>query len=76
MALVAARKLSETWREAVARQAGSFGQEGAALLLFDCEISAGRTPVEAAWNALNELNCLADDETPEYPLSFDLSLGL
>ncbi len=62
---VAKRKLTETWREAVARRGLECGRERECLAAFDREIRAGRREVEAAYAALLHHDCLS--EIPDGP---------
>ncbi len=59
MPQVAKRKLTETWRQAVARRAAECDREVACLAAYDREIRAGRREVEAAYAALRLHDCLS-----------------
>jgi len=65
MALVARRKMTETWREAVARQAGD--EAGRALQAFDDGAASGLPEAEAAYLALKALDRLAFVDLPGDP---------
>lgn len=58
MSYVAKRKLTETWREAVARRGAECGVLRECLTAFDGEILAGRHEAEAAYAALARCNIL------------------
>ncbi len=60
MPIVAKRKLTETWREAVARRARECGREEACLQAFDARRAAGAPEAEAAYRSLAEADCLSD----------------
>ena len=56
---VAKRKLTETWREAVARRAAECDREAECLEAYDRAVRAGRRDVEAAYAALSRHDCLS-----------------
>jgi hypothetical protein len=67
MPLVAKRKLTETWREAVARRGAERGRRQECLALFDSCVAAGAGEAEAAFETLRRWNCLFVVEGPEDP---------
>ena len=58
MPLVAKRKLTETWRDAVARRAGEFGVRQECLRTFEFHLVDGKHEAEAAYFSLEEFECL------------------
>jgi hypothetical protein len=56
--LVAKRKVSKTWREAVACRGEALGHHGACVRAFDDYLSSGKTDYEAAFLALRDQQCL------------------
>ena len=56
---VAKRKLTETWRQAVARRAAECDREAECLADYDRAVRAGRREVEAAYAALSLHDCLS-----------------
>ena len=59
MPLVAKRKLTETWREAVARRDEPVAAEEAWLRVFDAYLADGRNEVEAAYLTLARFEALS-----------------
>jgi hypothetical protein len=58
MPLVVKRKLSETWRDAVARRAREFGVEQECLLAYEERVREGMHEAEAAFRALESFEGL------------------
>jgi len=58
MSSVAKRKLSQSWREAVAARAAEFGVEVACLSRFDTAIESGAAEHVGAYWALQSEGCL------------------
>ena len=67
--LVATRKVSDTWRDAVARRGEAFGARSPCLRAFDDYLSSGKTDFEAAFLTLRDHHCLWLIEGPEDPFS-------
>ena len=67
MPLVARRKLSETWREAVARRARELAVEADCLRSFDEFLTGGLPEAEAAYRALSRHKALFS--VPDGPTS-------
>jgi hypothetical protein len=65
MALVAKRKLTESWREATARRGRQFGREQECLQPFDAFVAAGMSDFEAAYRALEPHGFLWPVEEPQ-----------
>src|SRR3954452_5579433 len=68
-ALVARRKLTETWRDSVARRGALSGQRTACLRAYDVYVADGRKDFEAAYLALRDHQCLWRVDGPEDPFS-------
>jgi len=58
MPLVAKRKLTESWRDAVAERAREFGAEEAWLRIFDTHLQEGKHEAEAAYLTLARFDAL------------------
>ena len=58
MPLVVKRKLSETWRDAVARRGSEFGLEQECVPAFEAQLEDGKHEAEAAYLALASFDCL------------------
>ena len=58
MPLVAKRKLSETWREAVASRARQFDAEEEWVRVYDAHLSKGKHEAEAAYMTLARFDAL------------------
>jgi hypothetical protein len=67
MALVAKRKLTESWREATARRAREFGREQDCLRPFDAFVATGMSEFEAAYRALKLHGLLWPVDEPQDP---------
>lgn len=67
MALVAKRKVTETWRDAVTRRAAAFGVEAACIGVFDSARADGQAEHEAAFAALKAYGCLFEVDLPGDP---------
>jgi hypothetical protein len=67
MALVAKRKLTETWREAIARRGREFGREQDCLKPFDALVAGGMRDVEAAYQVLKQHGFLSPVDEPQDP---------
>jgi hypothetical protein len=67
MALVAKRKLTETWREAIARRGREFGREQDCLEPFDALVAAGMRDLEAAYQVLKQHGFLWPVDEPQDP---------
>jgi hypothetical protein len=59
MPLVAKRKLTESWREAVARRAREHGAREDWTRVFDAHLGAGKDEAEAAFLTLAEFDALS-----------------
>jgi len=58
MPMVAKRKLTETWREAVARRGRELALEAECLRAFDESVAAGEPEAAAAFRALARFGAL------------------
>ena len=58
MPLVAKRKLTETWRDAVARRGGEFDREKEVVRAYEAHLIDGKNEAEAAYMTLADFNCL------------------
>ena len=58
MPLVAKRKLTETWREAVAKRGQEFAREDQWLRVFDAHLAEGKHEAEAAYMTLARFKAL------------------
>ena len=58
MPLIAKRKLSESWREAVASRAREFRAEEEWVRIFDAHLAAGKHDAEAAYLTLAHFSAL------------------
>jgi hypothetical protein len=58
MPLVAKRKLTETWRDAVARRARERAVEAECLRTFDEFLARGQPEAEAAYRSLSRFDAL------------------
>ncbi len=67
MALVAKRKVTQTWRDAVAGRAAAFGVEAACIAAFDSAVADGEAEHAAAFAALRTWNCLFEVSLPGDP---------
>jgi hypothetical protein len=67
MALIAKRKLHQTWREAVAARASGTDADADCLTTFDAILAAGKTEAEAAFRALGAYSLLWDVQGPTDP---------
>lgn len=67
MALIAKRRLAETWREAVAARAGAAGRDGEAVSIYDRLRAEGRHEAEAAFHALGHVHLLWSVDLPGDP---------
>jgi hypothetical protein len=67
MALIAKRKLHQTWREAVAARASGTDAETDCLAAFEAILAAGKTEAEAAFRALGAHSLLWDVQGPTDP---------
>jgi len=68
-ALVARRKLTETWRDSVAQRGALSGQRTACLRAYDTYVTDGRKDFEAAYLALRDQHRLWRVDGPEDPFS-------
>lgn len=64
MALIAKRKTTETWREAVAARVGG---DAGRLAVFDERVASGTSEAEAAYQTLGEAGLLWDVEALDDP---------
>jgi hypothetical protein len=67
MALIAKRKLHQTWREAVAARASGTNAEADCLDAFDAILATGKTEAEAAFRALGAHGLLWNVQGPTDP---------
>jgi len=67
MALIAKRKLHQTWREAVIARVAGTDAETDCLAALDAILAAGKTDAEAAFRALGGHNLLWDVQGPTDP---------
>lgn len=67
MALVAKRNVEESWEDAIARMASPRGHATACLAIFETRVSSGFKEHEAAYLALQELECLQRVDLPGDP---------
>jgi hypothetical protein len=58
MPLVVKRKLSESWRDAVARRGGEFGLEQECVRAYEERLDEGMHEAEAAFRTLASFDCL------------------
>ena len=65
MALVARRRMSETWAQAIAREAGE--RAPSVLADFDARVARGEDEVDAAYRALEAHDALATVRLPGDP---------
>ena len=67
MALIAKRKIHQTWREAVAARAADEEVRARCLVVFDGIVNQGRSEAEAAFQALAVQHLLWDVVGPTDP---------
>jgi hypothetical protein len=67
MALIAKRKIHQTWREAVVARAADEGARSRCLAVFDEIVGQGRSEAEAAFRALAAQSLLWDVVGPTDP---------
>jgi hypothetical protein len=67
MALIAKRKIHQTWREAVAARASGIEAGARCLSLFDGIVAEGGSEAQAAYRALTAHDLLWEIEGPSDP---------